>query len=308
MTIRFIAGWCHNCHTTGLLRRVRLCLHSPVMTGSFFPLVMRRRPLSLTRAPLLPILIAAVLLSLAFHLHGPPEIRVTPQQLNAMRKEYESSLGRRATQLEVRRLAEEYLDNEILYREALRRGLAQDTRVREVLIQTMRTSLRPVVPEPSDAELVALREQNPAIYRYPAMLSFEHVSFTDAREIPQGLLERLRAGAPPDDFGDPQMQLAIPLLPARRSQIEYDFGAEFTAALTRCPQGEWTGPLASIRGVHFVRLLKYEPERDMPMSELRPTLIANWTGRRQAQAVSERLAAINHSYRVTMPPILPEMP
>lgn len=254
------------------------------------------------------LLIVAATLLLAYHYYGRTEISVTPRQLDAMRKEYECALGRQATQAEVRRLAEEYLDNEILYREALRIGLAQDTRVREVLIQTMRTSLRPVVPEPSDAELVAMREQHPAMYRYPATLSFEHVSFTDSREIPGGVLEKLRAGARPHEFGDPQMRLANPLPPTLRAQIEFLFGAEFTAILTHCPQGEWEGPLASIRGVHFVRLLNFEPERDMPMSELRPTLLANWTGRKQAEIISKKVAQMSKSYRVTLPPLHPEMP
>lgn len=253
------------------------------------------------KEPLLHFLLAAVVLSLAYHFFGRPTVKISAPLLNGLRKDYESAIGRAATPEETDRLAAEYLENEVLFREALRTGLTQDNRVRALLIQTMRTSLRPIVPEPGDEELIALRNETPEIYRFPAKAGFEHVTFADAAAVPSGLLEKLKGGAPAAELGDPGVRLANPLPPTFKPQLDYLFGAEFADRLLRCKPGVWEGPLTSTRGVHFVRVLALEPERDMPMSELRPTLAAKWIARRESAIISQKVAEMTKSYRVTMP-------
>lgn len=258
---------------------------------------------ALLKEPLVHFLAAAALLTVGYHFLARPEVTVSPQLLGGLRKEYEGAIGRQATPAEMTKLANEYLESEILYREALRNDMVKDNRVRGMLIQTMRTSLRPIVREPAEADLETLRQETPEIYRYPAKVGFEHVSFPNADAAPPDLLEKLRAGASPQGLGDGQMKLANPLPPTFRPQLEHLFGTEFTATLTGCKEGTWEGPFTSTRGVHFVRVLTQEPEHDMPMSELRPTLIAKWTSRQESRIISEKVAELRDSYRVNMPKV-----
>lgn len=268
----------------------------------------RRGVTAFLREPLLHFLVVAVLLLAAWHCFARPEVKVSPQLLSGMRKEYEASVGRTATPQEVAKIADEYLESEILYREAIRTGLMQDNRVRGLLIHTMRTSMRPIVPPPTEEELVAFRNLTPEIYRYPAKVSFEHVSFADAQAIPAGLLEKLRSGATPQGLGDPAVRLANPLPPTFRPQLDHLFGDAFTQTLMHCEKGVWAGPYVSKRGVHFVRVISMEAEKDMPLSELRPTLIGKWTGVKEAEGISRKVQEIKKSYRVILPPALPEKP
>lgn len=260
------------------------------------------------KEPLLHFLIAAALLLVAWHFFAKPEVKLSPQLISGMVKEYESALGRAATPDEVKKITDEYIESEILYREALRTGLIQDNRVRGLLVQTMRTSLRPIVPPPTEADLVALRNQTPEIYRYPAKVGFEHVSFSDAKAVPEGLLEKLRAGTPPQGLGDPTVRLANPLPPTFSTQLNHLFGQAFTETLLKCEKGVWSGPFTSNRGVHFVKVLSSEPEQDMPMAELRPTLTGKWTGLKEAEGISRKVEEMKKSYRVVLPPVTPVKP
>lgn len=272
------------------------------------PTPARRGAPSLLKEPLLHFLLAAALLLLGWHFFARPEVKVSPQLINGIVKDYEGTLGRAATPEEVGKITDEYVENEILFREALRTGLIQDNRVRGLLIQTMRTSLRPIVQQPTEADLVALRNLTPEIYRYPAKISFEHVSFADEKSIPEGVLEKLRSGTPPQGLGDPSVRLANPLPPTFRTQLDHLFGAAFTDTLIKCEKGVWSGPFPSNRGVHFVKILSSDPEQDMPMNELRPTLTGKWSGIKEAEIISRKVAEMKKSYRVVLPPANPAKP
>ncbi len=260
-----------------------------------------RRVPSWLKEPLLHFLVAAALLTAAYHFFGKPEVKISAQLFNGLCKDYETATGHPASAEDKRKLLDEYLENEILYREAIRTGLMQDNRVRAMLVHTMRTSLRPIVPQPTEEDLVALRKQTPEIYRYPARAGFEHVSFPDMKSVPEGILEKLKAGAAPQGLGDETVRLANPLPVTFRTQLDYLFGAEFTDRLMTCETGVWVGPFASKRGVHFVKVLQREEERDMPMDELRPTLIGKWTGMRENEIIFQRVAELRKSYRVDLP-------
>lgn len=257
--------------------------------------------------PLVHFFLAAALLLLGYHLFGRPEVRVSAQLLNGLKKDYETRAGRPATEGEVERISKEYLESEILFREALRTGLVRDNQVRNLLIYTMRTSLRPILPMPSDEALEALRKKAPEAYRFPAKLSFEHISFSNAKNIPAGLLEQLRSGASPQQFGE-RMQLASPMPLSFTTHLEHLLGPKFMLAVEKFEVGVWSGPVASARGIHFIKIIERQPERDMPMSEIRPTLVGKWNSLRENEAISEKVAEVLQSYRVIMPPRHPQSP
>lgn len=250
--------------------------------------------------PLVHFLIAASVLFAAYHWFARPVIEVSPPVVNGMRKEYESRVGRKATEAEVAHLVQDYLEDEVLFREALSTGLTHDNRVRAMLVETMRRSLRPVVKPPTDAELATLRAETPEIYRLPAQISFEHVTFSDEKNIPAGLLEKLRGGASAAGLGD-AVRLANPLPATFQPQIEHMFGPEFTSALLKCEEGVWNGPIKSLRGIHFVRTLKREVPKDMPMDQIRTTLASQWNTVHENAEISRKVMELRKSYRISLP-------
>lgn len=257
---------------------------------------------TLWREPLLHFTVAAAVLVGAqrWHQHASrPELRVTKEWLDTLARDYELKTGHRPDSAERAKLLDDYIEEEVLFREAQKSGHEEDPRVRHLLALTMREAMEPVVADPSDAELEELRAKSPETFRFPAEVSFEHASFKSTDAIPPGTLETLRGGGTAGMAAE--MRLPNPLPETWIPQIGRMFGDEFAEALANCKEGEWSGPINSTRGVHFVKILKYTAPREMPMTEVRPALITKWTTDRQKAAVSGKVAELRKGYRIIVP-------
>lgn len=251
--------------------------------------------------PLIHFLVAACLLLAAQHFLLRPQIAISPQMVNGLRKDYEARLGRTATEEEVSKLVDGYLEDEILFREAQRSGLMNDNRVRGLLVQTMRSAMRPAIDPPTDKDLEALRAETPDIYRLPAQVSFEHVSFEKEESIPPGLLDQLRGGTAATGLGD-LARMANPLPLTFQPQLERMLGREFVQTLLGAEKGTWSGPFKSLRGFHFVRVIERKEPQDMPMEQVRSTLASQWNTVRENAAISEKARELRSAYRISLPP------
>ena len=261
----------------------------------------------LWREPLVHFILAATVLITLHHFLVRPAIEVSPQLANGLRKEYETRWSRKATDADMARLVRDYIEDEVLFREALKTGLVNDNRVRALLVATMRSSLRPILNAPTDADLEKLRAETPDTYRFPAQVGFEHVSFSDEKSIPAGLLEKLRAGAPTAGLGE-AVHLANPLPPTFRPQLERIFGPDFVKALLQCKKDVWNGPIKSERGIHFIRITTQDAPNDIPLDEIRTTLASQWNTVKENAAIADKARELRKSYRVVLPPNIPAQP
>lgn len=262
---------------------------------------------SLLREPLVHFLVMAALLVSAHRLYlakARPELKLTSEWLDSLCRDFELKSGRKPEPAERVKLAHAYLEEEILCRESLKAGHTDDPRVRGMLATSLREVLEPVIADPSDAELEEYRRRNPESFRYPAGVSFEHASFAKTEEVPAGLLESLRAGSPPPTAAG-AMRMPNPMPMTWLPQIEKTFGTDFANGLLEARQGEWTGPLPSSRGVHFIKVIRRDEPREMEMAEVRPALVAKWLEERRKAAVSEKVADMRRGYRIELPADIP---
>lgn len=261
---------------------------------------------SLLCEPLLHFTLVAALLVGAHRLysaHARPEVKVTPEWLDSLGRDFELKAGRSPEAAERTKLAHGWLENEILYREALKTGHTDDPRVRSLLAAIYREQLEPVIADPSDSDLEAFRKQHPEPFHYPAQVSFEQATFATATEISAGMLEKLRTGSPPPQA--PALHLPNPMPLTWLPQLEKTFGREFANAVIAATPGEWTGPLTSSRGVHFIKVIRYEAAREMPIEDIRPALVAKWLEAQRNAAVSAKVAEMRANYRIELPPGIP---
>ncbi len=88
-------------------------------------------------------------------------VRVESETLRSLEKQREDLLGRPVTDEERQQARDSFVDEEVLLREALRRGLQwSDGRVRQRLTRIMRASMSETVPDPSVAQLQAYFQEN----------------------------------------------------------------------------------------------------------------------------------------------------
>lgn len=230
-----------------------------------------------------------------------PAIVVSRTDVDRMRAAWAEQWGREPTTTELKARIDAWVQEEILYREALALGLDRDdTIVRRRLAQKMEflasDSGAPAAPDP--VALGAFLEANRADFQEPGRVSFEQVYLSPDRRgesiAPDArrLLAALRDGAAPEALGDRLM------LGRRHERLSQDrvaglFGDAFARALEELPVGVWEGPVSSGYGLHLVRVAAREPPRDPSLDEIRQRVVAEWRARER----EARLEAFHRELR-----------
>ena len=271
--------------------------------------------MNLLREPLIHFLILGAALFVVFGLTSETDpaaerrIVVTASQVDQLAARFSRTWLREPTPRELEGLVEDYIRNEIFYREALAMGLAQDdpyvrnrlTLKLEVLLDDLTAAT-----EPADEELARLLEQQPDRFTEPARLSFRQVYVSsdrhaDAAAEAARLLESLHAGADPAALGDVSL-LAGEFEDAGRDRIEREFGRDFAEALAGLEPGRWTGPVASPFGLHLVFLTDYRPARRPSLAEVREAVLAEWRDQRRREGREQAYERLRERYEIILEP------
>jgi parvulin-like peptidyl-prolyl isomerase len=187
-------------------------------------------------------------------------IEITGAERARLKDQWQAQMGRAPSEQELTGLIDQWIREEIYYREAKRMGLDNnDIIIRRRLAQKLTFLTEDVATSatPSEDELQTFFRENSDRYTVPARVSFRHRYFSTERrsDARADAAAAIAAGAVADESisGDPFMlQLAY----AQRSQREIAdlFGAEFALALQELPEGGWQGPIASAYGWHAVTI------------------------------------------------------
>lgn len=226
--------------------------------GGFF-----RRLIHEPLAHFLAIGAAIFALNAAFnHDAGTPEgvIEISQGRIAQLEEGFRAVSGREPGPQELKAIVDDFVMEEIAYREAIAMGLdADDTVVRRRMRQKLDFLLEDMtaISEPTEAELREQLSREPMRYSKPAMRAIRQVLASEdkrgaaAKQDAQAFLDRLRRGADPEGMGDASM---LPSATPLTSEIGLAtlFGDAFAAEVFRHDAGEWFGPVKSVFGYHAV--------------------------------------------------------
>jgi peptidyl-prolyl cis-trans isomerase C len=180
---------------------------------------------------------------------------------------FETVAGRPATAADIARIEQEFITDEVLFRAALDEDLhLTDSTVRAKLIEEMRFRITGMLPDPTDEQLVNHYAEHLDLYRSEPAVTFRHVYFQARPANAAELLAQLRAGRPVEGESFDQGR-EFPRF--GRSLLRGLFGQPFTEALWQAPLEDWTGPLQSTRGWHFVLPTERLPRALLPFDAVR---------------------------------------
>ncbi len=235
-------------------------------------------------------------------------IEVTADEVEGLHARWTAQWGRPPTGLELQRLLDEAVDEEILYREAQRLGLdVEDAIVRRRLAQKMTFVLEDAGHAAlSGDDVEEYYARHAERYRRPARTTFDHVFLSaDRRADPAGDAAVLLRGMATDDrgwaqVGDPFM-LARTYAARTDPQVARLFGAGFADAVSALPAGDWNGPVESTYGMHLVRVRERTPSRTPPLDELRDRVAADLREERRRERGRAAYRALSDDYEVRLP-------
>lgn len=241
----------------------------------------------------------------------PDRIVVTEAQVANLAAGFERTWMRPPTRAELRGLVEDYVTEEILYRQALALGLDRDDLiVRRRMRQKMEFLTGELAAaEPDEAELAAYLREHPESFAVPARVTFRSVFLRPEQEEAGAgarateLLERLRADGKaldPAALGDPTL-LPSAMQRVTTREIADRFGADFAEALEQAPEGEWSGPVASAYGLHLVRVEAREPAREPALDEVREQVRREWSAQQHAVEQQRFYRTLRDGYQIELP-------
>ena len=267
----------------------------------------------LIHEPLLHFLIAGVLIFAvydAFDEDATPSssntITIGDTEMQFLRAQHEKLWGRPPTDGELAPLVQEFVREEVLYREGVAMGLDQDdVIVRRRIGQKMEFLIGDLaVPaEPDDETMTTYLEVSRDKYLEPPHLTFTHVYFnvdqrgeqahTDAVAVLAELGERERAPEAGDRFA-----LSVDYAGKTARELDQTFGPAFGEQLLAVPVGQWSGPLESAYGLHLVRVLARTEPRLPDFDELRDRLSADYSFETRQAANALALERLTERYQI----------
>ena len=241
------------------------------------------------------------------------KIVVTPGKTEQLINGFSRTWQRAPSSAELRDLIEDYVKEEVFYREALAMGLDKDdTIVRRRMRQKFEflnadtTALTP----PRDSDLQAWLEKNPDKFRIEPKVALRQIYINASRrgtgaptEATKLLAQLNSAGNKlnPATLADASM-LPHELAPSALGEIARVFGESFAEQVSKLEPGHWAGPVQSGYGLHLVYVSERIEGRSRPLAEVRELVEREWISARREEAVEASYRTLREKYSVVVQP------
>ena len=251
------------------------------------------------KEPLLWFLAIGSLLFIADRFSSPQPIIVDSTIRNQIASLWETQMGLPPSEKELHSLVQNWVREEIFYRESLRLGLdKEDTIIRRRLVQKL-TFITQEVDEGSitSADLRAHYDKNLDNYTLPVRYSLSQIYFSDATKT-----EELRAELEKEDvewqkLGNSSL-LPRNLVRKNIREIASTFGSEFGQQIVNLREGLWVGPITSTFGLHLVRLDAILPSEVTPLPYIEKRVMSDLMHARREASLNDYYEQLLDQYDV----------
>lgn len=241
---------------------------------------------------------------------GSNRITVTAGQVEQLVAGFTRTWRRPPDGAELKGLIDEYVREEIAYREAIALGLDRDdTVIRRRLRQKVEflAEEAAVAEPPAEQELRAWFERHVDEFRVSPRVAFRHVYLDPSRSRDHAgrvadLLARLRsAGSQADVAGLGDASMIEPDQPLQAQEdVARLMGPEFAAAIVALEPGQWAGPVASGYGDHLVLLTESVPGQTPDFGQVRPLVEREVLAERRRRQLDRMYEELLGRYSVTV--------
>jgi hypothetical protein len=241
---------------------------------------------------------------------APAKIVVSAERVATLTDGFARTWRRPPNEQELQGLVDDYIREEIFYREGKAAGLDRDDviirrRVRqkmEFLAEDMTAA------EPSEEQLSAYLASHPERFRTEGRLTFHHVFLSaarrgraienDAKEIATALASA-RAAEDTAALGDPFL-LGEEFRSLSHSDVVRMFGEDFAEKVSAAEQSRWQGPIPSGFGLHFVFVDERTPGELPPLNAIRQAVQKEWLNARRLEAEQALYRQLRGRYEIVV--------
>ena len=247
------------------------------------------------------------------------KIVVTQSQIESIIVGFSRTWMRPPTQEEMQGLVDDYVRDEVLYREAKAMGLDQDDvivrrRMRQKL-EFLSEDLTARSGPPSEQELETYLMQHLDKYREEPSFTFEHIFFNRekrgksteaAAKVVLARLNGKNGGAIDIETLGDAFLLAFRFEKASAAETARLFGENFEKQLATVEPGSWAGLVESSYGLHLVRVHERVPGAAPTLAKVRESVLRDLLNERRKQELDSQYTKLRSHYMVVVEP--PEAP
>ena len=240
---------------------------------------------------------------------SPGRIVVTQARIEQIATLFARTWQRPPSPSELKGLIDDYVKDEVFYREALKLGLeADDTVIRRRLRQKMEflSDAANEILNPTELELAEYLNAHAEEFFVEPALAFRQIYLNSERrgdktnEDAKAALEALRSNSSldPASVGDPTL-LPSELPLTSKTSVSQTFGPAFAEEITKSAPGNWVGPIKSAFGAHLVRVQEISPGRVPTLAEVRDAVQRDWASEKRRTLAERRFNELLKQYDVT---------
>ncbi|UPJ61900.1 peptidyl-prolyl cis-trans isomerase [Bradyrhizobium sp. 192] len=268
----------------------------------------------LLREPLLQFLALGAVLFALYGLAGKrngevaERIVVSASRIANLSDGFARTWRRQPSELELQGLIEDYVRDEVLYREGRAAGLDRDDVIIRRRVRQKMEFLADDIPEPSDEQLAAFLASNPDRFRTEDQLTFRQIFLSASRRASTiesdskqaaSILARADGLVDATGLGDPFLlgEEFRDISPTKATSI---FGEKFAKQVFATEKGRWQGPISSGFGQHFVFVSERVSGILPSLDDVRPTVRREWANARRLEAEQKLYASLRERYEIVV--------
>jgi hypothetical protein len=271
---------------------------------------------ALLREPLFQFLVLGAALFGLFHLadkeraEAPARIVVSSARIANLADGFARTWRRPPGKEELQGLVDDYIRDEVFYREGRAAGLDRDDIIiRRRVRQKMEFLAEDIsAPEPSEDQLAAYLRAKPERFRTEDRLTFQQVFLSAARrgraidddsKQVANALDRAESAVDKTALGDPFL-LGEEFQAVSHSEVASLFGESFAKQISVMEQGRWQGPISSSFGQHFVHIGERISGILPPLDAVREAVRREWSKARRVEAEQKLYGSLRERYEIVV--------
>ena len=231
------------------------------------------------------------------------EIVVDTNLINELVAKWELKRNRQPSLQELKGLVNQYIEQEVLYREALAMNLDHnDEIVKRRLAQKMGfiSDALAETLQPTEEMLVTYYEVHKEDYIKSPIYTMQQVYFSEEKR--DNVFEDAKSALKsenPEELGD-NISLSSQYTKESALKIARDYGSAFATALDSLPIGEWTGPIYSGFGVHIIFISEKKPAGYFTFNEVAEKVNVDYNYEASNEFKKELITSLLKNYTINI--------
>mgnify|MGYP001157107541 FL=1 len=226
-------------------------------------------------------------------------------EIDGLIKTWTAQVGRPPTDQDLKGIINQLLEEEILYREALKLNLDKD----DIIIKRRLAQKIGFLKQeeqnqlPTESELKTYFESKESNYYMEKRFSFTHLYYSKDKNGSERAAQALQVINQQTDIPD-----SDPFLVGKNfinktlKEIDRDFGKGFSSNFFQGVKGSWLGPFNSIYGTHLIKISNIVEAKKPNYKEVKKAVLMDYFLDMKQQEMKNYIESLKEEYQVQINP------